>query len=167
MANEETMVTTEVTAEPKAYLVKREDGFHVIDEDGTEGPVCKYCDEGDKTIVLTPNASNRKWFRRAKAEAALAESDMIPLYYKESRHFDTSGGNRLPNAKLIAYLSEEERAEYAAIIERAREAMAAAKAAAKPVSKRGKKPEDMTAEELEAAIAALMARKAEIEGGNN
>lgn len=160
MANEETMVTTEVTADPKAYLVKREDGFHVIDEDGTEGDVCKYSDEGDKTIVLTPNASNRKWYNRAKAEAALAESDMVPLYYKESRHLDgtSTGAPKLPNAKLISYLSEEEQAEYAAIIERARAAKEADKK--KPLTEAEKLQRQI--EKLQAKLSAMD----ETEGGN-
>lgn len=113
---------TEVEYDPNkvyATIVKRDDGFHVIDEDGTEGPVCKYCDANDKTIVLTKNASNRQWFNRAKAEAEIAEKGHVDLYYKAARHLGEVTRNTMPNAKLISYLSEEDQAEYKAIIDRA------------------------------------------------
>lgn len=102
-----------------ATIVKREDGYHVIDQDGTEGPVCKLCDENDKTIALTKNASNRQWFNRAKADAEIAEHGCVNLYYKATKKLGEVSRNTLPNAKLIAYLSEEEQAEYKAIIDRA------------------------------------------------
>lgn len=160
MANEETMVTIEVTAEPKAYLVKREDGFHVIDEDGTEGEVLTITKD-DKSFVLTPNASNRKWYAVARAEKEAPEiGDMIPLVYKESRHLDgtSTGAPKLPNAKLISYLSEEEQAEYAAIIERARAAKDADKK--KPLTEAEKLQRQI--EKLQAKLSAMD----ETEGGN-
>lgn len=113
---------TEVEYDPNkvyATIVLREDGFHVIDEDGTEGPVCKLCDADDRTIALTKNASNRQWFNRAKAEAAIAEKGFCELYYKASKKLGQVSRNTLPNAKLISYLSEELQAEYKAIIDRA------------------------------------------------
>lgn len=104
--------------EVQAKIIKEDDGFHVVDKDGTVGPVCKLVDEGDKTIALTPNASNRKWFNKAKAEQEIAEKGYVELYYKATKVLGPQG-NRLPNAKLIEYLSEEEQAEYKAIIDRA------------------------------------------------
>lgn len=134
-----------------ATIVKRDDGFHVVDFDGTEGPVCKFCDAEDKTIVLTKNKSNRQWFNRAKAEAEIAEKGHVDLYYKAARKIGTTCS--LPNAKLISYLSEEDQAEYKAIIDRA--------IAARDADK--KKP--MTEEEkLQAKIAKLQAQLAKLEG---
>lgn len=110
-----------------AKIIKEDDGFHVVDFDGTVGPVCKFCDADDKTIVLTKNKSNRQWFNRAKAEAEIAEKGHVDLFYKASKHFGPSG-NRIPNEKLISYLPEAEQAEYKAIIERAMKARDDAKA---------------------------------------
>jgi hypothetical protein len=113
---------TEVEYDPSkvyATIVLRDDGFHVIDEDGTEGPVCKLCDAEDKTIALTKNASNRQWFNRAKAEAEIAEKGHCDLYYKPTKKLGQVSRNTLPNAKLISYLPEELQAEYKAIIDRA------------------------------------------------
>lgn len=123
MSNNEIIDTpaTEVVYDPEkiyATIVLRDDGFHVIDEDGTEGPVCKFSDEG-KTIVLTKNASNRQWFNVAKAEAEIAEKGHVDLYYKATKKLGAVSRNTLPNAKLISYLSEEDQAEYKAIIDRA------------------------------------------------
>ena len=101
-----------------ATIIKKEDGFHVVDFDGTEGPACKLCDPGDKTIVLTPNKSNRKWFNVARAEAEIAEKGHVDLYYKATKTIGPVG-TRLPNEKLISYLSAEDQAEYRAIIDRA------------------------------------------------
>lgn len=102
-----------------AYIVKDDGNYHVEALDGTVGPTCKLVDEGDRTIALTPNKSNRKWYNRKKADELIASSGKCPLYYKESKHFDSTGTAHLPNEKLIAYLSEEEQAEYKAIIDRA------------------------------------------------
>lgn len=117
MAKEQIISEIDVN-EVQAKIIKEDDGFHVVDKDGTVGPVCKLVDEGDKTIALTPNASNRKWFNKAKAEAEIAEKGYVELFYKASKTFGPQG-TKLPNAKLISYLSEEEQAEYKAIIDRA------------------------------------------------
>lgn len=135
-----------------ATIVKEDDGFHVIDFDGTKGPVCKFCDANDKTIVLTKNASNRQWFNRAKAEQEIAEKGHVDLYYKAARKLGEVSRNTMPNAKLISYLSEELQAEYKAIIDKA--------IAARDADK--KKP--LTEEEkLQAKIEKLKAQLAKLE----
>jgi hypothetical protein len=142
-----------------AKLVKREDGYHVIDHDGTEGPICNRM-TADGYIILTPNASNRKCVNKKNADAYFAEhpDGCIELTYKATRTIANSGP-KMPNAKLISYLSEEEQEEYKAIIARA--------IAAKDADK--KKP--MT--ELEKAQAAFERAQAKLaklmedaEGGN-
>lgn len=119
----------EVLVEGEAYakIIKDDEGnFHVVDFDGTVGPVCKFCDADDKTIVLTKNKSNRQWFNRKRADAEIAEKGFVDLCYKPSRHIG-SVGSKLPNEKLISYLPEDLQAEYKAIIARAIEARDAAK----------------------------------------
>lgn len=102
-----------------ATIVKEDDGYHVVDFDGTKGPACKLVDAGDKTIALTKNKSNRQWFNRAKADAEIAEKGYVDLYYKATHKLGSVSRNTMPNAKLISYLSEELQAEYKAIIDKA------------------------------------------------
>ena len=155
MSNENIIETSEIEVlDPNsvyATIVKKDDGFHVVDFDGTEGPVCKFCDENDKTIVLTKNKANRQWFNRAKAEAEIAEKGHVDLYYKATRKIGANGPS-LPNSKLIAYLDEADQAEYKAIIDRAIAAREADK----------KKPLTET-EKIEAKIAKLKAQLAALD----
>lgn len=140
-----------------AKIIKDDDGnFHVVDFDGTMGPVCKFCDADDKTIVLTKNKSNRQWFNRAKAEAEIAKNDHVDLYYKASKHFGSSG-SKLPNEKLISYLPEAEQAEYKAIIDRAIAARNDVKA--KPITELEKAQAKLA--KAQAALAKLQADAAE------
>lgn len=140
------MVETEALIEGEVYakIIKKDDGYHVVDFDGTEGPVCKYCDADDKTIVLTKNKSNRQWFNRAKAEKLIEETGEAPLTYKAKKTVGSTGSIKLPTC--IKYLSEEDQAELKAIVERAKAAKAADKK--KPLTDK---------EKLEAKIAKLRA----------
>lgn len=137
--SKETIVTDEpiveeVTINPEevlAYVVKREDGYHVIDQDGTEGPVCNRRTT-DGYIILTPNAANRKCVNEKNAEKFFAEhpDGRIELTYKATRKLGESVA-KMPNAKLITYLPEELQEEYKAIIA---DAMTAKQNAEKGVS---------------------------------
>ena len=122
---DEEVVATEAPVEidpDKVYatIIKDEDGnYHVVDEDGTIGPICKLVDEGDRTIALTKNASNRKWFNRKKADEEIEEKGHVDLYYKASKTFGPSTAH-MPNEKLVEkYLTPEEFAEYKVIINEA------------------------------------------------
>ena len=124
MSNEniEVVETTEEIMDAEtvyAQLVKKEDGYHVIDFDGTVGPVCNRR-TSDGYIILTPNKSNRKCYNEKNAEKFFDENPdgAIDLYYKASRKIGSSGP-RIPNEKLISYLPEAEQEEYRAIIARA------------------------------------------------
>lgn len=133
---DEVVETAETTAEtvvnpeePKAFIVKMDDGYHVQDLDGNIGEVCKLTNDL-KSICLTPNAANRQWFAVKRLETAFADTscDKVPLYFKATRHLDPSAPKApraLPNAKLISYLPEELQAEYKSIVDRARAAMEA------------------------------------------
>ena len=113
-----------------AQLVKQDDGYHVIDFDGTVGPVCKITKDG-LSIALTPNRANRQWMLVSVAEKSFETSDHIDLYYKPTKHIGSGGGGSILNKNLIKYLSEDEQAELIAIVERAK----AAKAADRPAPK--------------------------------
>lgn len=114
-----------------AQIIRENGEFFVIDQDSEKKGPCKFCDADDKTIVLPKNASNRQWYNRAKADRLIDETGYAPLYYKVSKTFGPRG-DTVPNAKLIAYLSEEEQAEFKAIVARAKEAKA--EADAKPLT---------------------------------
>ena len=115
------------TAEILAYVVKREDGIHVIDNDGTEGPVCTR-KTVDGYYYLTPNAANRKFINVAKADA-MQVGEQVGLTYKGTRHIGSGGSSKVPNGKLLEkWLPEEFKEEYEALIARAREAMEADRA---------------------------------------
>ena len=101
-----------------AYLVRLEDGFHVIDQDGTVGPVCNKR-TSDGYIILTPNASNRKCYNEKNANKFFDENPdgKIGFVYKATR--TTTGVTHIPNEKLISYLPQDLQDEYRAIIDRA------------------------------------------------
>lgn len=138
-----------------AKVVKREDGYHVIDFDGTEGPVCDKR-TADGYIILTKNTANRKCLNEKNAEKFFAENPdgCIELTFKATRTLGPMGSRStaLPNAKLIAYLPEAEQAEYKAIIDRAIAARDADKK--KPMTEK---------EKLEARIAKAKAALAALE----
>ena len=157
--NVNSMETTEEVMDPTvvyAKLVKREDGYHVIDFDGTEGPVCDKR-TSDGYIILTPNKSNRKCVNEKNAEEKFANgATHIDLYYKASKKLGSSAA-RIPNEKLISYLSEAEQEEYKAIIERAKAARDEAKA--KPMTELEKAQAKLA--KAQAALAKLEAQAAE------
>ena len=146
-----------VDNEPKAYLVKKEDGYHIEDLDGNLSDVLAVHKSG--ALTLTPNAANRQWFMLKKADSIIAENGedyKIPLTFKATRTIDgTSRSNKLPNEKLISYLPEAEQEEYKAIIARAIAARDAERAANK------KRP--MTeSEKAQAKVAAVIAKLKEL-----
>lgn len=118
-----------------ALIVKDSDGnYHVKDTaTGEEGPACKFCDEGDKTIVLTPNRANRKWANRKKADEAIDVNGSFPLTYKASKHIGSTG-TKIPNTKMMEWYRDNVEGgqalydEYMAIMNEAIAARDAAKA---------------------------------------
>ena len=141
-----------------AYLIHLEDGWHVRDLDGNLGPVCpENVGGGGYSIKLSKNDANRTYYSTKKAYKDFeANPDGIPLYATEKTPLGTMG-SKLPNAKLVAYLSEEEQEEYKAIIDRARERMEADKAAHKkqPLTEEQKLRNKIA--KAQAALAALEA----------
>lgn len=139
-----------------AQIVKRDDGYHVINlRTGEEGPVCKIVDKG-VNIRLTKNDANRKFYSIAELTKAFEVNgvDHIDLVYKASKHFG-SGIKHLPGENLIKYLPEAEQAEYRAIMERAIAARAADKA-----------PALTDKEKLERQLKKLQEKLASLESGD-
>lgn len=166
MSNEQIIVdepiVDEVTIDPTVVLakvIKLEDGYHVVDQDGTVGPVCNKR-TADGYIILTPNAANRKCVNEKNAEKFFAENPdgAIELTFKATRTIG-SAGPKMPNAKLIAYLPEELQEEYKAIIARAIAARDADKK--KPMTDLEKAK--AKAEKARAAYEALLAQAADME----
>lgn len=108
-----------------AKVIRDEDGYHVVDNDGTVGPACTKVTV-DGYICLTPNAANRKNINKAACDE-LFDSGIteIPLTFRPTRK--VSDAAKIPNAKLIEYLGDEDKQEYLAIIERAKAAYEATK----------------------------------------
>lgn len=151
---------TPVDDEPKAYLVKKEDGYHVEDLDGNIGEVCKIGGSGDCWIALTANESNRQWIKISKAEKFFAENGddaKMALLYKATRTIGqgVSRSTKLPNEKLISYLPEAEQEEYKAIIARA--------IAARDAEREANKKKPMTeTEKAQAKVTKLLAQLKEM-----
>lgn len=144
-----------------AYLVKEDDGVYLVDN-GVKGEQPVPITKDGICYQLPVNSSNRKWYniKKADKEFETAGSDGIYLAYKASVKIGAQG-SKLPNEKLIAYLDEADRAEYEAIIARAKEAMAADKA--KPMTELEKA--QAKAEKARLAYEKLLAQAQE--GGNN
>ena len=131
-----------------AGIVKCDDGYHMTIDGEIQPSVLRVreYEEGKCVILLEPNVANRKYFHVNKMT-----EDKVVLTYKEAIKIGSS--SKIPNEKLIEYLDEADRAEYLAIIDRAKAAMDAAK------------PAEMTEEEkLRAKIAKMQAKLAELQG---
>ena len=128
MSKKETEIIENVTDNEAVASVVKVDGEYFVKDLATgeiaETP-CKICSD-EMTLALTPNAANRKWIKIKAVEDAIAEGGECLMTFKASKTYGSTGA-KLPNAKLISYLSEEEQAEYKAIIDRAKEARDAEK----------------------------------------
>ena len=158
-------IVDEVTYEPgevAAYIVKEGEDYFVTDVEGNRvGDALKTIMDNSKAgvaFVLPKNPSNRKWYNKGNTDKAIEESGKCALTYKPTKVLGPMGSRTtaLPNAKLIAYLSEEEQAEYKAIIDRAIAARDADKK--KPMSEADKLKARI--EKAKAALAALEAQAA-------
>ncbi|MFQ9838191.1 MAG: hypothetical protein ACLRWT_12725 [Agathobacter rectalis] len=102
----------------------------------------------EPTLMLPENPTNRKLINKAVADKKLDENpDGFELTVKAAYVPGQTTSLAVPNKKLIEYLSDAEKEEYMAIIERARQAYEAAKV--KPMTEK---------EKLEAKIAKLQAQ---------
>ena len=102
----------------------------------------------EPTIMLPENPTNRKLINKAVADKKLDKNpDGFELTVKAACVPGPTTSLAVPNKQLIEYLSDAEKEEYMAIIERARQAYEAAKA--KPMTEK---------EKLEAKIAKLQAQ---------
>ena len=134
MSEQEVMVAGVDYDPNKVYakIIRDDNGdFHIEDEDGTVGPVLKFYEENGKTIGLTKNAANRRYFSKAKAIAIINEKGYVPLHYKPDKPAGTLGIKHFPYDKWLCYLDEDEQNEIKALYAKALEAKAADKKAPK------------------------------------
>lgn len=128
---EETVVDPTVVL---ATLTKNENGdYVVIDKDGTVGEPCKLTK--DNGIALTPNAANRLWINKDKADKIIAEQGHVDLFYKATKKLGPVS-DRIPYAALLKYMDDATKEEYLAIVADAKAAMEADKK--KPLTEREK-----------------------------
>lgn len=136
------------------FIVKKlDDGFHLFEDDAivNETP-CKIIEDG-RTIVLPKNETNRMFISVKKVEEA--GEDGVELTFKDPALKRTyNSADYLPNRELVKYMSEEEAAEYKAIIARAIEAR---KAASTSVPKDTRAKLEAKLAKLQAELAALNA----------
>lgn len=152
-------IVEEVTYAPgelAAKIVKDGEDYFVETLDGTRSEPLKTITDNSKAgiaFVLPKNPSNRKWYNKGNTDKEIEANGFCALTYKPTKVLGPVGSRTttMPNAKLIAYLSEEEQEEYKAIIARAIEARDADKK--KPMTEK---------EKLEAQIAKLKAKLAEV-----
>ena len=125
MANKKDVLTVNENEEVLAKIIKLDEGKYAVEDADGVKEITKTSKDG--AFALPKNASNRQWIRISLVEEAFAGgAEYIPLTYKATKHIGSTG-SRIPNAKLIEYLNEEEKAEYLAIIEKAKAAMEADK----------------------------------------
>lgn len=139
--------------EVKCKLVKtdEEPGYAVVDGETTTPVRAVNEYKGRLVIALPDNSSNRKYFDAKRADEAIAANGYCELTYKPTIVI----GERktaVPNAKLIEYLTDDLKAEYLSIVERARAAMEADRK--KPLTE---------AEKLQKQIERARAKLAELE----
>lgn len=106
-----------------AYIIKDEDGDYRVQDaaTGEVGEKLTRVIEDGCTLCLSKNRANRHYASLKKLAEQFATMDKVPLTYRASKKFGPVG-TKMPNEKLVAYLSEEDQAEYKAIIDRARAA---------------------------------------------
>lgn len=105
-----------------ADIVMDEDGKFYIEDNGVRTAECAVKPYRDtEEIHLQPNSSNRKFWNAVDARKKCANGGRIQLTYKPSIKLgEGTTRTNIPNAKLIEYLDEADKAEYLAIIERAK-----------------------------------------------
>lgn len=118
-----------------AKVIKDDEGYKVVDSDGSIGPVCTKMTV-DGYLILSPNAANRKCINKELLDQVFENgATEVPLTYRATRTIGSSS-SKIPNEKLLVYATDEEKEEYLGIIGEAKEAMDADKK--KPLTEREK-----------------------------
>ena len=149
-------VVTYGADEELCEIIKEGDEYFLVDLESNDivGDALKVTNDG--SFILPKNRANRKWATVNKVNAALEAGNRFTMTYKATKKFGPVG-NRVPNEKLISYLSEEEQEEYKAIIARAMQARNDAKA--KPMTEKEKLEAKIA--KAQAALEKLLAESAE------
>ena len=114
------------TNEVLCKIIKDNDSYFIVDCNTGEMSNPLVISKDGIAFILPANAANRKFANVKNVNAAIDANGEYPLTYKATRTIGNTGGTKMPNAKLISYLSPEEQEEYKAIIARAIEAKQAA-----------------------------------------
>lgn len=146
--------TIDVIADPESPC-----GYSIIDHGNTIHCVNVSVYKDRKVLRLPDNSTCRVWADVKRLDAAIAADGKLTLGYK-ARVTQGTGGTHYPQEKLIAFLSEEEQAEYKAIVDKARQAIADAKAAAKAVPLTPYEKAKKALERAQAKLAELEAAEA-------
>lgn len=152
MTVENVEAVPETVNEVLCEIVKEGNDYFLIDLESNEkvGPI-KISNDGIY-LMLPKNRANRHWVTIEGIDKIFAKGDRYLMTYKASKKFGSVVEQMLRN-KLFNYLSDEDRAEITAIINRANEAREAAKA--QPLSDIEKTQRRL--EKLKAKLAALEA----------
>ena len=134
-------------------------GYSIVDNGNTVHCLGIAIYKDREVLHLPDNSTCRVWIDRKKVDAAIAADGKMTLGYKGRIKLGV-GGTHYPQEKLIAFLSEEEQAEYKAIVDKARQAMADAKAAAKAVPLTPYEKAKRALERAQAKLAELEAAEA-------
>lgn len=108
-------------------IINEGDEYFLVDLESNEKSAPLTISSDGVAFALPVNRANRKWATINKVKAYLEAGKRYTMTYKATKKFGPIG-NKIPHEKLISYLSEEDQAEYRAIIARAQEAKAADKA---------------------------------------
>lgn len=108
----------------KTYIVQTDSSktgyaLVVIDDNGNETvkPINSHY-PGEKTLILPENPSNRKYFSPDKVDKA---GGKIELTYKESKTFGPRTGEAAPRQSIEDFMTDDEKAVYNEILEKARQ----------------------------------------------
>ena len=99
-----------------------EDGKFYVEDNGVRTAECvvKPYRGNRHEIHLQPNSSNRKIWDYADACEKCKDGGRIKLLYKPTIKLGTVTRTNIPNAKLVEYLDEADKAEHCVIIVRAK-----------------------------------------------
>lgn len=139
-------------------VIREDDNYYLVDCTTNEKSEPLTISKDGIAFKLPENAANRTWLNVVNAKATIDEDGYVGLTYKASKKIGCVA-HRIPNEKLIAYLSPEEQEEYRAIIARAMAAKEAAKTQPKTELEKAKEK----AEKAMAAYQKLLAQTSDVE----
>lgn len=111
--NEVTYAEDEVLCE----IIKENGEYFLVDLESGERSEALTISSDKVSLGLPKNRANRKFAKPNVVDEKLEKGERYLMTYKESKHFGSV--SKMPNEKLISFLSEEDQNEYKEIIARA------------------------------------------------